>query len=142
MGGTNEAVNSSFFGALYQVTLTIMGTSMTTIFQQMDDRAIFYKQHEANFYSALSFVLGKALAMVPQMIFDTILLGSLVYWIVGFAANAENFIIFLCLFFTFNFMMIQLFGLLASFAPSKNVFLSAATVTIFANSEYTFDSQV
>ena len=61
---------------------------------------------------------------------------TLVYWIVGFVARAENFIIFLCLFFVFTLMMMTLFGFLASFAPNKSVYLAAATVTIFANSTY------
>lgn len=131
-----DPVDSSFLGALYQITVTIMGTSSTTIFQQWDDRAIFYKHHESNFYSALSFVWGKSLAMFPQMLMDTLLLGTLVYWLVGFVADATHFIIFLLLFFVFTLMMMSLFGFLASFAPNKNIYLAAATVTIFANSKY------
>lgn len=132
----NDPVDSSFFGAIYQVTVTIMSTSSTAVFQQWDDRAIFHKHYESNFYSALSFVLGKTFAMVPQMCVDTTVLGTLVYWIVGFVARAENFSIFLCLFFVFTLMMMSLFGFLASFAPNKFFYLAMATVTIFANSTY------
>ena len=56
-----------------------MSTSSTTVFQQMDDREVFYKHHDSNFYSALSYVLGKALAMIPQQIVDTLLLGGRLY---------------------------------------------------------------
>jgi len=128
----NYPQDSSYFGALYQITTTskpavvspfspstkltlispriVMSTSSTTVFQQMDDREVFYKHHDSNFYSALSYVLGKAFAMIPQQIVDTLLLGSLVYWLVGFAPTASNFIIYLLSFFLFNFTMIQLFG--------------------------------
>ena len=130
----NYPQDSSYFGALYQITTTskpvllfhlvrqvqnlhlfiapliVMSTSSTTVFQQMDDREVFYKHHDSNFYSALTYVLGKALAMIPQQIVDTLLLGSLVYWLVGFAPTASNFIIYLLSFFVFNFTMLQLFG--------------------------------
>merc|ERR1719183_1955530 len=71
--------------------------------------------------------------MIPQQIVDTLLLGSLVYWLVGFAPTASNFIIYLLSFFLFNFTMIQLFGALSSFSPNKSLYLSASTVTVFAN---------
>lgn len=138
-----------------------MGVSSNAVFQQLDDRAIFYKHHDgtstcvppprcgccvllnllmllfsstsANFYSALSYVIGKALSNVPQMLVDALFLGSLVYWMVGFVPQASAFIIFLCLFFLFNLMMSQLFELFASCSPSKSVYLATATVAIFAN---------
>ena len=34
---------------------------------QVDDRIIFYKHNDANFYGAFPYVLGKAIALMPQV---------------------------------------------------------------------------
>lgn len=63
-------VNSSFFGVLFQGNLFIMLGAMTSAPEKLDDRSIFYKHSDSNFYPALSYIVGQALALVPQMIMD------------------------------------------------------------------------
>lgn len=63
---------------------------------------------KSNFYPAASYVLGQALALVPQMMMDVLLFGTLVYWMVGFTATAGAFFLYLVLFLSFNFTMGQL----------------------------------
>jgi len=106
---------------------------MTSAPGKLDDRAVFYKHDDSNFYPALSYVIGQALALIPQMIIDVFLFGTFVYWMVGFVATARGFIIYLVLFFTFNFTMGQLFGLLASVAPSKTVVQAGGAVILLLN---------
>ena len=100
-------LSSSFFGVLFQGNLFIMlgavsqiveclscsGFSLLTqcnIFMpypkkmtsapgMLDDRTVFYKHNDSNFYPALSYVIGQALALVPQMILDVLLFVSLHY---------------------------------------------------------------
>ena len=94
---------------------------------------VFYKHHDSNFYSAGSYVIGKAMALLPQLTLDTLLLGTMIYWLANFVASAKEFGVFLLVVFTFNLMMSQLFGFLTALAPTRSLYLSAATVTIFAN---------
>jgi ABC-type multidrug transport system ATPase subunit len=61
-----EAV-SSIYGALFQLTLFIMLGAMVVVPDQVSDRNIYYKHYEANFYGAFPYVLGKALALLPQV---------------------------------------------------------------------------
>ena len=52
---------------------------MTSAPGMLDDRTVFYKHNDSNFYPALSYVIGQALALVPQMILDVLLFVSLHY---------------------------------------------------------------
>ena len=106
---------------------------MTSAPEKLDDRAVFYKHSDSNFYPALSYVIGQALALVPQMLLDVLLFGTFVYWLVGFVATANGFIMYLALFFSFNFMMGQLFGLLAAVGPSKTVVQAGGAVILLLN---------
>ncbi|KAL7463150.1 hypothetical protein ACHAXS_003529 [Conticribra weissflogii] len=126
-------VNSSFFGVLFQGNLFIMLGAMTAAPENLGDRAIFYKHADSNFYPALSYVIGQALALVPQMILDVILFGTIVYWMVGFNATASGFFLYLALFFSFNFTMGQTFGVLAAIAPSKTVVQAGGAVILLFN---------
>eukprot|EP00804_Cyclotella_cryptica_P005988 CCRYP_000244-RD/>CCRYP_000244-RD protein AED:0.08 eAED:0.08 QI:148/1/1/1/0.86/0.87/16/1290/1209 len=129
----NTDVNSSFFGVLFQGNLFIMLGAMTSAPEKINDRAIFYKHDDSNFYPAASYILGQSLALVPQMMMDVLLFGTIVYWMVGFTASAGSFILYLVLFFSFNFTMGQLFGFLASVAPSKTVVQGGGAVILLLN---------
>ena len=129
---------------------------MTSAPEKVDDRTIFYKHDDSNFYPALSYVLGQALALIPQMLIDVLLFGTFVYWLVGFTATAsvrrrshfgrdglfrmlltlialQGFILYLALFFSFTFTMGQLFGLLAAVAPNKTVVQASGAVILLLN---------
>ena len=61
---------------------------MTSAPEKLDDRSVFYKHNDSNFYPALAYLIGQALALVPQMLLDVLLFGTFVYWLVGFTASA------------------------------------------------------
>ena len=65
--------------------------AMASCPEKLDDRAIFYKHDASNFYPALSYVIGQAIASIPQMLIDVLLFGSFVYWLVGFVTSAKGF---------------------------------------------------
>jgi len=129
----NTDLSSSFFGVLFQGNLFIMLGAMTSAPDKLDDRAVFYKHDDSNFYPALSYIIGQALALIPQMIIDVLLFGTCVYWMVGFVATAQGFFVYLALFFSFNFTMGQLFGLMASVAPNKSVVQAAGAFILLLN---------
>jgi hypothetical protein len=121
-------------GALFQVNMVALmlgaAASANTL---LDDRGVFYKQYSSNFYSTLSYVLGQVVALVPSMLIDAAVLGSLVYWMVGLRATADALIIYLLFFLTFNMLMLQLFNTFVAVAPNKSLLAAACTVTIFFN---------
>jgi len=129
----NTTLDSSYFGVLFQGNLFIMLGAMTAAPEKVDARAVFYKHADSNFYSALSYVIGEALAAMPQMLIDVLLFGIFVYWMVGFVPSAASFIIYLLLFFLFTFSMGQTMGLLASVASTKTVVQGGGAVVLLMN---------
>jgi len=126
-------LDSSYFGVLFQGNLFIMLGAMTAAPEKVEARAVFYKHKDSNFYSALSYVIGEAIAAMPQMLVDVILFGVFVYWMVGFEPTAASFIIYLLLFFLFTLSMGQTMGLLASVAPTKTVVQGGGAVVLLMN---------
>lgn len=57
----------SVLGVLFQGMLFIMLGAMTTAPGFVDERTIYYKQADANFFSAYPFVFGKAVSKLPQV---------------------------------------------------------------------------
>ncbi len=129
----NTTLDSSYFGVLFQGNLFIMLGAMTAAPEKVEARAVFYKHADSNFYSSLSYVIGEALAAMPQMLIDVLLFGTFVYWMVGFVPTAASFIIYLLLFFLFTISMGQTMGLLASIAPTKTVVQGGGAVVLLMN---------
>ena len=124
-----------FLGALFQVNMvSIMLCASCFVNTLLDDRGVFYKHHNSGFYSAFSYVLGQVMALVPSVVIDASILGSLLYWMVGFRASADAFIIYFLYFVTFNMLMLQLFNVYVAMAPNKSLLTAACTFTIFFNS--------
>ena len=126
-------LSSSFFGVLFQGNLFIMLSAMTSAPEKINDRAIFYKHADSNFYPALCYVIGQALSSIPQMIIDVLLFGSFVYWLVGFVASVKGFVLYLTLFFSFNFTCGQMFGVLVSIAPNKSAVQAGGAFLLLLN---------
>ncbi|GMF25070.1 unnamed protein product [Phytophthora lilii] len=59
-----------------------------------DARAVFYKQRAANFYRTISYVLATSLVQIPIAIMETLVFGSLTYWMSGFVADVPSFFVF------------------------------------------------
>ncbi len=57
----------SVLGVLFQGMLFIMLGAMTTAPGFVDERIIYYKQAESNFFSSYPYVIGKAMSKLPQV---------------------------------------------------------------------------
>jgi ABC-type multidrug transport system permease subunit len=124
-------LNSSYFGVLFQGNLFIMLGAMASAPEKINDRTIFYKHDDSNFYPAASYVIGQSLALIPQMVIDVLLFGTLVYFMVGFAAG--GFVLYLVLFISFNYCMGSFFGLLAAVGPNKAVVGAGGALLLLLN---------
>ncbi|EGZ25831.1 pleiotropic drug resistance protein ABC superfamily [Phytophthora sojae] len=92
-------------------------------------REVFYKQRSANFYRAASFAIANSLAMIPQAIAESLVFGSLVYWMAGLVPHAGHFIIFLIVLVQTNLVYAS-WVCLTAICPSFNIAKPMSTFTI------------
>ncbi|GMF46956.1 unnamed protein product [Phytophthora fragariaefolia] len=93
-------------------------------------REVFYKQRSANFYRAASFAIANSLALIPQAIAESLVFGSLVYWMAGLVPHAGHFIIFLILLIQTNLVYASWFFCLTAICPSFNIAKPMSTFTL------------
>ncbi|RLN52631.1 hypothetical protein BBP00_00009549, partial [Phytophthora kernoviae] len=94
------------------------------------ERDIFYKQRGANFYRTASYVLAQSVGQIPLAIAETIIFGSLVYWICGFEADVWRFIIFLVILLVMNLAMGMWFFFISAISPNGNIASPVSQVSI------------
>ncbi|KAG7377442.1 hypothetical protein PHYBOEH_000872, partial [Phytophthora boehmeriae] len=87
----------------------------------MMNREIFYKQRGANFYRTSSYVLASSVSQIPLSLAETIVFGTFVYWMCGFAAEAGRFIIFELTVLLSNLAMGMWFFFLAAACSHENI---------------------
>lgn len=109
----------SILGVLFQGMLFIMLGAMTVAPALVDDRIIFRKHADANFFGAYPYVVGRTLSQMPQMLMDIIVFGTILYWMVGLDPTAERFLVFLSILFTFSVLMNQTLSVFAAVARTK-----------------------
>lgn len=114
----------------------------------VDERAIFYKQADASFFSAYPFVIGKALSKLPQVsslgadtfqiyqiaflntllkqnftiqtAMDCAAFGTILYFMVGLTATIQNYFIFMAVLFCFSVLMNELLFVFSTISKTKS----------------------
>uniref|UniRef100_K3W805 ABC transporter domain-containing protein n=1 Tax=Globisporangium ultimum (strain ATCC 200006 / CBS 805.95 / DAOM BR144) TaxID=431595 RepID=K3W805_GLOUD len=110
MGLLNATTFYQFDAINMQVVMGIIFTSImflslgqaSQIPTYLSARDIFYKQRGANFFRTTSYVLANSLSQIPLATAETIIFGSLVYWMCGFVSKAAEFILFEVILLTTN----------------------------------------
>ncbi|ETM02395.1 hypothetical protein L917_01129 [Phytophthora nicotianae] len=92
-------------------------------------RDVFNKQRGANFFRTSSFVLATSVSQVPLAVIETLIFGSIIYWMCGFVATAGGFIFFELVVFLTSMMFAAWFFFLAVVSPDLNV---ASPITMFS----------
>ncbi|KUF78768.1 Pleiotropic drug resistance protein ABC superfamily [Phytophthora nicotianae] len=92
-------------------------------------RDVFNKQRGANFFRTSSFVLATSVSHVPLAVIETLIFGSIIYWMCGFVATAGGFIFFELVVFLTSMMFAAWFFFLAVVSPDLNV---ASPITMFS----------
>uniref|UniRef100_K3WZK7 ABC transporter domain-containing protein n=1 Tax=Globisporangium ultimum (strain ATCC 200006 / CBS 805.95 / DAOM BR144) TaxID=431595 RepID=K3WZK7_GLOUD len=93
-------------------------------------RDIFYKQRRANFFRTSSYVLANSVAQIPMAIGETILFGTLVYWMCGFSTQAVEFIVFEVILLLTNLAFGAWFFFLAAVCADNNIATPLSMVSI------------
>ncbi|DAZ96398.1 TPA: hypothetical protein N0F65_012479 [Lagenidium giganteum] len=84
-------------------------------------REVFYKQRAANFYRTSTYVLANSICQLPFSLIESLVFGSLVYWICGFVPKAELFILFLVLLVLTNMAFSAWYFFLSAVPPNLHI---------------------
>ena len=98
----------------------------------IEDRIVYYKQADANFYSAWPFVFGRTISQIPQNIMDVLMFGVILYYMVGLGGREEvsNLFIYLALLMVFAILMSQQLAVFGSFANGSEMQAYSACIIL------------
>ncbi|KAG6578148.1 ATP-binding cassette (ABC) Superfamily [Phytophthora cinnamomi] len=117
-------------GVTFQATIFMALGQTSQVPTFMAARDIFYKQRAANFARASSYAIANSVALVPQAIFESVVFGSLVYWMSGFVVHAGHYFIFIVLLVLTNLVFASWFFCLTAVSPDFNIAKPMSTFSI------------
>ncbi|KAG7395609.1 hypothetical protein PHYBOEH_003446 [Phytophthora boehmeriae] len=117
-------------GLLFSSTMFLSMGQAAQLPTFMEARSVFYKQRGANFFRSLTYVLASSLTQIPFAILETILFGSVVYWMGGYVALADRFVSFLITLFLCQMWFTGYFFFISAAAPSITVAQPVMMVSI------------
>ncbi|KAI9981281.1 hypothetical protein PInf_008934 [Phytophthora infestans] len=126
----NDANSQLILGLLFSCTMFLSMGQAAQLPTFMEARSVFYKQRGANFFRSLAYVLASSLTQIPFAIFETLLFGSIVYWMGGYVALADRFISFLVTLFLCQMWFTAYFFFLSAASPSITIAQPVMMVSI------------
>uniref|UniRef100_H3H6S7 ABC transporter domain-containing protein n=1 Tax=Phytophthora ramorum TaxID=164328 RepID=H3H6S7_PHYRM len=96
----------------------------------MAAREVFYKQRGANFFRTASYVLSSSASQLPPIVLESVVFGSIVYWMCGFVDTIGAYFLFILMLCITNIAFTAFFFFLASAAPNFNVANPISSVSI------------
>ncbi|KAK1931885.1 Pleiotropic drug resistance protein 3 [Phytophthora citrophthora] len=121
-----QVIMGVVFSVIFFVSLG-QAAQIPTLFEARD---IFYRQRRANFYRSSSFVLASTLSHIPVALFETIVFGSLIYWLCGFVPDAELFVRYEAIIFLSSLAFGAWYFLLVALTPNMNVAMPMAMLSV------------
>jgi len=109
-------------GIVFSSAVFISLSQMSQVPTFMAAREVFYKQRGANFYRTSSYVFATAMSQVPLAVIESIVYGTMVYWMTGFDSSARSFVLYLIVLTLCNLMMGMWFFFVATVSP--NIYLA------------------
>ncbi|KAJ8516520.1 hypothetical protein ON010_g18438 [Phytophthora cinnamomi] len=135
------------YGSLYyQLEPTNVQVAMGVLFQSLfflglgqyaqvpgycSIRIIFYKQRRANFIRTSAYVLACSASQIPWALGETIVFGTIVYWMCGFVATAGNFLLYELLVFQTLMAFAAWYFFMAAVTPDMHIAKPASMMSIF-----------
>ncbi|EQC24810.1 hypothetical protein SDRG_17301, partial [Saprolegnia diclina VS20] len=96
----------------------------------LEARNIFCKQRSANFFRTSSFILAQSFTQVPFALGETLVFGSIMYWMTGFVSEVGAFFVYLLLLFLTNLALTSWFFFLAVVSPDLHIAKPVAMLSI------------
>ncbi|GMF50703.1 unnamed protein product [Phytophthora fragariaefolia] len=134
-----------FASLFYQIDMADTQVTMGVIFAAMlflglgqaamlstfyDSRNVFYKQRAANFYRTSSFVLASSISQIPLALLESLVFGSLVYWVGGFVNEAGAYLLFELFLMLVILVFLALFFFLVAATPNLSIAKPVAMVNL------------
>jgi ABC-type multidrug transport system ATPase subunit len=116
-------------GVAYQASMFLVLSLSSQLPINMAQREVFYKQRRANFFQTAAYVMACSVSQIPFAIAESVVFGSILYWMCGFVADAAAFVIFLLLLILNNLTFLSWFFFLSAAAPNLNVLKPFAMYT-------------
>eukprot|EP01057_Protomagalhaensia_wolfi_P001218 Protomagalhaensia_wolfi_Nauph_80__1217@NODE_1718_length_1382_cov_34_479523_g1334_i0_p1_GENE_NODE_1718_length_1382_cov_34_479523_g1334_i0NODE_1718_length_1382_cov_34_479523_g1334_i0_p1_ORF_typecomplete_len264_score41_31ABC2_membrane/PF01061_24/2_7e34ABC2_membrane/PF01061_24/4e03ABC2_membrane_3/PF12698_7/1_8e08ABC2_membrane_2/PF12679_7/0_017CcmB/PF03379_13/0_078CcmB/PF03379_13/94AC_N/PF16214_5/0_42AC_N/PF16214_5/6_5e03_NODE_1718_length_1382_cov_34_479523_g1334_i02161007 len=85
------------------------------------DRAMFNRENANGLYRGSSFFLGRTLADIPFQMIPCLIWATIYYWMVGYEANAVQFICYLLIAFFCSFCAYSFGYFISSFSPRLEI---------------------
>ncbi|EEY57236.1 ATP-binding Cassette (ABC) Superfamily [Phytophthora infestans T30-4] len=121
-----QVIMGVIFSVIFFVSLG-QAAQIPTLFEARD---IFYRQRRANFYRSSSFVLASTLSHIPVALFETLVFGSLIYWLCGFVPDVELFVRYEAIVFLSSLAFGAWYFLLVALTPNMNVAMPMAMLSV------------
>jgi ABC-type multidrug transport system ATPase subunit len=93
-------------------------------------RDVFYKQRGANFFRTSSYVLSSSVSQLPLALMESLLFGTLVYWMCGFVPTAGAYLLYELMLFLTNLAFAAWFFFLSSVSPDLHVAKPISLVSV------------
>ncbi|KAG3003438.1 ABC transporter G family member 36 [Phytophthora cactorum] len=96
-------------------------------------REVFYKQRRSNFFRTASFVLSNSVSQIPVAAIESLVFGSIIYWMCGYVSTIKAYLVFELMLFVTNLAFTAWFFFLSCASPDLNVAnpLSMVSVLLF-----------
>ncbi|KAE9029175.1 ABC transporter G family member 36 [Phytophthora rubi] len=117
-------------GVLFQSVLFLGLGQAAQIPTYCDARPIFYKQRGSNFLRTPTYVLANSVSQIPWALAETIVFGSLVYWMCGLKSSVKAFVVFEILLFLTILAFAAWFFFLAAISPNLHIAKPLSMVSI------------
>ncbi|KAL3660316.1 hypothetical protein V7S43_014844 [Phytophthora oleae] len=134
-----------FASLFYQMDMADTQVTMGVIFAAMlflglgqaampstfyDSRNVFNKQRAANFYRTSSYVLASSVSQIPLALLESLVFGSLVYWVGGFVNEASAYLLFELFLMLVILVFFALFFFLVAATPNLSIAKPVAMVNL------------
>ncbi|EGZ08354.1 pleiotropic drug resistance protein ABC superfamily [Phytophthora sojae] len=117
-------------GIMFEAILNLSVGQAAQVPTIMAARDVFYKQRGANFFRTASYVLSNFANQAPPIVLESVIFGSIVYWMCGFVSSFWSFLVFLVVLTLTNFTLAAFFFFLASASPNLNVASPISSVAV------------
>ncbi|RLN91156.1 hypothetical protein BBJ28_00007585 [Nothophytophthora sp. Chile5] len=117
-------------GIVFSATLFLGLGQSATLGPFVQAREVFYKQRGANFYRTSSYVLASCASQLPLAATESLLFGTLIYWLTGLVPTFEHYLVFQLFLLLTVLVFVGWYFFLAAACPNMHVAQPASTVSL------------
>ncbi|EGZ11552.1 hypothetical protein PHYSODRAFT_250528 [Phytophthora sojae] len=117
----DDSNSQLILGLLFSCAMFLSLSQASQVPTFIEARLVFYKQRGANFFRSSAYVLAMSLSQIPMAVVETVVFGAITYWMGGYVALADRFIVFLVTLFLCQMWFTSYFFFLSSVSPNLTV---------------------